>query len=268
MLMFERGGVRALIAAMALLAGGDRLAWADEAGFSQAQQDAIGKIAADYLVKHPEVLVQVSQALQQKRQQQELSQLTQGALTAGDALLADPATPAVGPKDAKVSVVEFFDYQCVYCYRMSETVEKLVKDNPKVRFVFKEFPVFGSRWPASVLAAETGQYVYAKKGADAYLKYHNGLYATGKNEGKLAESDIAAAAKGAGVALEAVKADTTPLETQLQANMKLGNDMGVSGTPTFIVMPSKGASADTVTVIPGATDLETLQKAIDRASAG
>lgn len=265
---FKGRTLRAKSALAALVLACAPFAHADSSvgGFNASQQDAIGKIAADYLIKHPEVLVQVSQALQQKQQEEQISQLTVGAVASADALLNDAKTPAVGPKDAKVAIVEFFDYQCIYCYHMSETVEGLIKANPNVRFVFKEFPVFGARWPASILAAEAGQYVYAKKGGEAYLKYHNGLFATGKNEGKLTEQDVEKALKAVDLKLADVKADAKTLESQIQANMDLGSKMQIQGTPTFVVMPTKGATADSVTVIPGATDTENLQKAIDAAS--
>lgn len=264
MFVFNRQTLSVIIAATAFWAGSS--AHAAEANFTPAQQEAIGKIAAQYLVDHPEVLVQASQALQQKQQQQEAQQMQTGAVASATELTSDPATPTVGPKDVKVAVVQFFDYQCIYCYKMAGAVEQLMEKNPKVRFVFKEFPIFGSRWPASTLAAEAGLKVFSDKGADAYLKYHNALYATGKNEGKLTGEDIAGVTKSAGITLDDVKRDADTLDAQLQKHMKLGSEVGVAGTPTFIVMPVNGATTDNVTVIPGAADLKTLQGAIDKAS--
>ncbi|GGK00780.1 DsbA family protein [Pseudomonas matsuisoli] len=268
MSVFNRQTLFALMAAAAMLVAGERSALAQAAAgdFDAAQQDAIGKIAAQYLIDHPEVLVQVSQALQQKQQQQQTEQMLQGAIKSASELTSDAATPATGPKNAKVAVVQFFDYQCIYCFKMSSAVEQLMEKNENVRFVFKEFPIFGSRWPASTLAAEAGLQVFKSKGADAYVKYHNGLYATGKNEGKLTGTDIEQVAKTAGVSLDDVKKNADALDTQLQKHMTLGSNVGVSGTPTFIVLPIKGANADNVTVVPGAADLATLQQAIDKAS--
>jgi protein-disulfide isomerase len=265
MSVFNRQNLFALMAATALVFTGERSAFAQSASFDAAQQEAIGKIAAQYLIDHPEVLVQASQALQQKQQQQETQQMLEGAVKMADELTGDAATPWTGPKDAKVAVVQFFDYQCIYCFKMSGAVEELMEKNPKVRFVFKEFPIFGSRWPASTLAAETGLQVFKSKGADAYVQYHNGLYATGKNEGKLTGTDIEQVAKKAGVSLEDVKKAADSLDSQLQKHMTLGSNVGISGTPTFIVMPVKGASADNVTVVPGAADVDTLQQAIEKA---
>jgi len=129
---------------------------ADSATFTDAQQQAIGKIASDYIIAHPEVLVQASQKLQAQQQQQQASDSLTAVLANAPALLQDKDTPSYGPKDAKVAFVEFFDYQCLYCSHMAPLVEQTIKANPNVRFVFKEWPIFGDRWKASITAAETG----------------------------------------------------------------------------------------------------------------
>ncbi|ELV4008151.1 thioredoxin domain-containing protein, partial [Escherichia coli] len=141
-------------------------------------------------------------------------------------------------------------------------LEKVIKANPDVRFVFKEFPIFGQRWPASLSAAKTGLQIWKQKGADAYLNYHNAIYATGHNEGKLTDADISAAAK-------AVKFDakTAPdVQGTLDGINTLAQQLGFSGTPALVVLPSAGASADNVTVIPGYTSAEALQQAISHAA--
>lgn len=103
-------------------------------------------------------------------------------LTSHYALLNDKATPSVGPADAKVALVEFFDYQCSVCAQQAPVLESLMHANPLVRYVFKEWSIFGTRWPVSMAAAETGLQIWQQKGADAYLAYHNVVFATGHNE--------------------------------------------------------------------------------------
>lgn len=235
-------------------------------GFTDKQQQQIGKIAAQYLVDHPEVLQQAGQKLQQQQQQQATQQLRESALEQQDALLNDKATPSVGPKDAKIAVVEFFDYQCIYCAHTAPEVEKTMQAHPEARYVFKEFPVFGERWPASNQAALTGLSIYKEKGAQAYLHYHNGIFATGKNEGKLKQSDIDALASKAGVTSAQINANRSNAEKALNDTMDLGQELGIMGTPTLVVMPVKGATADNVTVIPGAADSDTLDEAIKKAA--
>ena len=133
--------------------------------------------------------------------------------------------------------------------------------NPQVRYVFKEWPIFGARWPASMDAAETGLQIWQQKGAAAYLAYHNAVFATGHNEGQLTQQDISHASAKAGK-LKGKKAEI--LDTLAQTDA-LAQNLGFRGTPGLIVMPVMGATADNVTVVPGGASQETLQAAISKA---
>lgn len=237
-----------------------------DGNFSADQQKEIGAIAAKYLVDHPEVLQQASQQLQQQQQDQATSELRQNALQQADALLNDSQTPTYGPKNAKVAVVEFFDYQCIYCAHTAPELEKTMKAHTEARYVFKEFPVFGQRWAASTQAAIDGLTIYKEKGAKAYLNYHNGIFGTGKNEGSLKESDISAIAAKSGISQAQLKANSDSAKIWINNNMELAQQLGVMGTPTLIVMPTQGANADNTTAIPGAADQATLDKAIKKAA--
>ncbi len=102
----------------------------------------MGEIAAEYLVAHPEVLVAVSQKLQEQ-------QFAVRVMDNQAALLNDADTPAFGPENARVAVIEFFDYQCIHCSSVAPELEKVMKTHPDVRYVFKEWPIFGDRWKNS-----------------------------------------------------------------------------------------------------------------------
>lgn len=229
--------------------------------FTPEQEARIGEVAKAYLLDHPEVLVEVSQKLQAQQQEQQLHALTTAVLAHQDALLNDKATPSYGPADARVALVEFFDYQCSVCAQQAPVLEALMQANPQVRYVFKEWPIFGARWPASMAAAETGLQIWKQKGADAYLAYHNAIYATGHDEGKLTPQDIAHASVKAGK-LKGKKAEALDTLSQIDA---LAQNLGFRGTPGLIVMPVSGATVDNVTVVPGGASQATLQTAIDKA---
>ena len=230
--------------------------------FSPEQEARIGEIAADYLVAHPEILVTVSSKLLEQQQTRKQNMFALSVMDNQTALLQDPDTPAFGPEKAKVAVIEFFDYQCVFCSRFAPELEKVMKAQPDVRYVFKEWPSFGNRWPESLQAAQQGLSVWKQKGAQAYVTYHNALYATGHNEGALTESDIRAAASKAGLATPAKDENTASLEK----NSSLAESLGLTGTPGIIVMPVSGATPDTITVFPEAVTAERLQAAILKAS--
>ncbi|EKZ6361293.1 thioredoxin domain-containing protein [Klebsiella aerogenes] len=234
---------------------------APAATFTAEQEARIGKIAADYLVAHPEVLLQASQKLQQIQAEQQASAATQAVIKNADKLTQDKATPTYGPANGKVTVIEFFDYQCIYCSRLAPVMEQVIKDHPQTRFAFKEWPIFGSRWATSLDAAKTGLQIYQQKGAEAYLTYHNGVYATGHNEGKLTAADIQQQAKK--VNFDAKKA--ADVEPALENINQLAQEIGLSGTPGVIVMPTTGATEATITVFPGLADKASLDAAIKKA---
>lgn len=172
-------------------------------------------------------------------------------------LLHDPDTPAYGPDNAKVAVIEFFDYQCVFCSRFAPELEKVMKAQPDIRYLVKEWPIFGGRWEASLKAAQQGLTVWQKKEPQAYVTYHNAIYATGHNEGMLTAEDILAATSKAGLAAPAPGDHTASLEK---------NSNLATGTPGIIVMPVSGATPDTITVFTEAVTADRLQSAIRKTS--
>ncbi|MFJ3358443.1 DsbA family protein [Serratia liquefaciens] len=230
--------------------------------FTPEQEARIQELTRSYLLAHPDILVDVSRKLEAQQQVQQLAAMTQAVLHHQDALLNDKSTPSYGPTDAKVAFIEFFDYQCSVCARQEQVIESLMKANPQVRYIFKEWPIFSQRWEPSMTAARTGLQVWQQKGADAYLAYHKALYATGHDEGKLTQADITNAAAQTGK----LKGENDEMQALLSATDKLAQNLGLRGTPGMIVMPVNGATADNVTVIPGGADLGMLQSAIERAT--
>lgn len=230
--------------------------------FTPVQEARIGEVAKEYLLAHPEVLVEVSQKLQALQQEKQQQAMTAAVLGHQDALLNDKATPSFGPGDAKVAFIEFFDYQCSVCARQAPVIESLMKANPQVRYMFKEWPIFAQRWEPSLIAAKTGLQLWQEKGSGAYLAYHNALYASGHDEGKLTQADITRAVGKAGE----LKGTNDSMLEVLSRTDTLAQSLGLRGTPAMIVMPTKGVTADNVTVIPGGTNQASLQAAIDKAA--
>jgi protein-disulfide isomerase len=147
----------------------------------------------------------------------------------------------------------------VYLYAMAA--------NAGVRFAFRDWTIFAARYPESSQASHRGLGVYRKQGADAYMAFHNGIYRTGHNEGKLTAEDIekVAAAAGAGAASDEDKAVSDHVT---ENNAVLAEMMGLRGTPGIIVMPAGNATPDNTTVIPGVVSEQVMQQAIARAEKG
>ena len=229
--------------------------------FTPQQEAEIGKIAGEYLLAHPEILVQVSQKLQAQQQARAQLSFALKVMEQQNVLLHDPETPVSGPDNAKVAIIEFFDYQCVHCSRLAPTMEEVMKESKNVRFIFKEWPIFAGRWPASEKAAIRGLEIWKQKGAEAYMRYHNGIFRTGHDEGKLTDADIQSVSAAAGFA-STVDTDSGNVLTR---NDELAQSLGLTGTPGLIVMPVKNATPETITVFPGRASADQLKAAIARA---
>ena len=237
--------------------------------FTPTQREEIGKIAADYIVNHPDVLVKASKKLQQQQMKAMQDKMLTNALANKQELLNDKNTPMTKPNNAKVAVIEFFDYQCAFCHKVFPTVKKLIKSNPNVMYVFKEFPIFSQRWKTSKYAAEIGQAVYQLGGYKAYIKYHNAVFSSGKMEGKLTKADIDGFVTTSGVDLTKAKALAPKLSSLVTKTLNFGiKKLNFQGTPIFIIMPINDANKNNTTVIPGFTNLQTLQNAINKAKGG
>lgn len=235
--------------------------------FTPEQQARIGEIAADYLVAHPDVLLEASRKLQARQQALQQQAYVQSALKAHRLLMQLDGVPVKGPADSKVIVTEFFDYECIACSMMAPVMEKVMAANAGVRFAFRDWTIFAARYPESMQASHRGLDIYRKQGADAYMTFHNGIYRTGHNEGKLAAEDIkkVAAAAGAG---DVIDADNVVYDHITESNADLAEMLGLSGTPGIVVMPTENATPDNITVIPGVVSEQVMQQAIARAEKG
>lgn len=247
------------IVAASLLASSS-LALADNRSATDSNLDA--KIKA-YIMNHPEVIMASMQKMQQEQQMKQMKAGKKAAIAHAKALVNDELSPAV--QSGPVTVVEFFDYQCSVCHMMFPKVEKLMKNNPNVRFVFKEFPIFG---PASKYAAQASV-AARKQDSKHFMKFHNALFKSGLMEGKMKDADVMKIAEKSGLNIKKLKADmaSDSVKQEVKNTYKLASDLKLVGTPAFVVLPTDEtkATTETVTFVPGAADAGTLQKAIDQA---
>jgi protein-disulfide isomerase len=197
------------------------------------------------------------------------SDKTSKFLAVKDTIYNSDLTPKSDVKDPAVVIYEFFDYQCMYCSKVAPEIEKAVADHKDVQIVFVEFPIFGERSVSSEYAAEVGTAIYKLYGAKAYVKYHDGIFASGEDEGKLQNSTIEKVAKDAGANMTEVTTAITAnkIPKHLKDTLTMGfKDLGITGTPYLVVTPVKGASAANTTVIGGYTDYKGIQDAIVKAT--
>src|SRR6187402_677673 len=119
--------------------------------FSDTQRTDIEAIVKNYLVSHPEVLEEAMAELTKRQAAAETQKHEASIAQNSDAIFNSPRQVVLGNKDGDVTFVEFFDYNCGYCKRAMDDMLSLLKDDPKLKVVLKEFPVLG---PGSVEAAQ------------------------------------------------------------------------------------------------------------------
>ncbi len=114
-------------------------------GFELDQVQGIEQIVRDYLLKHPEVLIQSLTNYQQRQTVAEQQRQQQAVIDSRAALTQDPDAPVMGNRDGDVVIVEFFDYRCPYCRRVAGPLKEVVEGDGKVRLIMKEFPILGAQ---------------------------------------------------------------------------------------------------------------------------
>ncbi|MCA8903079.1 MAG: thioredoxin domain-containing protein [Hyphomonas sp.] len=224
--------IRPMITAAALAVLALTPACADSAGSKASMsREEIEQIVHEYIVQHPEVIEEAIYALS-ARERAEAREAAKAAIVENaDALYNLPTDYSIGPADAPVTIVEFFDYRCGYCKRSVDWVQGLPEayDN-KVRVVFKEHPIFGGVSQDAALAA------LAAGRQGKYVEMHIALMKLKSND-DLTSAKIDDLAKGFGLDVGKLRADMKSIEVQKQLSdaLALGEKLAVDGTPGFFI---------------------------------
>lgn len=163
-------------------------------------------------------------------------------------ILHDPDIPALGNADADITIVEYFDYQCPYCRKVSPELAQVVHDDGHIRLIFKDWPIFGG---ASIYAARLA---LASKYQGKFAEAHQALISL---RDKLSEDKIDTALSEAGIDLARAKADLAANHDEINAvlarNHQQAVGLGFRGTPAFIIGHFR---------VPGAPDAAAFKQAI------
>lgn len=228
-----------------------------------AHPDEVGEIVKGYFVKHPEAVGQILVETLKHRAAVAATISGAAAKAAADhsAAVASNAAPlftsshqvTLGDPKGDVTLVEFFDYSCGYCKRALPDMLALLKDDPKLRIVLKEFPILG---PGSVDAARVAIAVRMQDpGGQKYIAFHQELLG---GPGPASREKALAAAKDQGLDIKRLEQDMASEEVgiTLKEDLKLASAVGISGTPGYVIGKD---------VVVGAVGLTTLKRQIDMA---
>ena len=215
------------------------------AEFNAKDKKAIEDVVRQYLLDHPEVILD---AIDKLREQERLAkeEAHKKALKDSHAQIYDQKlSPKTGGPDADVTIVEFFDYQCGYCKHVFPTLMKIIGEDKKIQVIWKDLPILS---PVSRFAAR------AAMAADRQGRYFDAHVALMGLKGRLTENRVMDTMEKTGVDMKKLVKDMADpeIERYLDETNELARALGISGTPAFLI----GG-----TLVPGAIggdDMRTL----------
>lgn len=194
---------------------------AAEKSFSKEE---IEKIIHDYIVKNPKLIMDSVDEYQKTYMEK---QSAEGLEKNKDAL-ADAGSPEAGNPKGDVTIVEFFDYNCHFCKSAFPAIKSLLEKDKNVRVIFKEFPILG---PTSETAAKWALAAFKQ---NKYYEFHAALM---DSKDPISDDMLARNAKKVGMDVSKAKSDveSSDVAMQIAKNHTLANDLGLSGTPAFVI---------------------------------
>ncbi len=202
-----------------------------------APQFMSGRIVRQGMLNDPQILVDAADALRDRQYAP--------TLASSRGMLETPfGSSWKGAVKPEVILVEFYDYACPYCKASNPHVDQLLRENPKLRVVYRELPILG---PDSVVAARLS---LAASKVGRFQQFHDALYAAGRP----APETNAAAARIANI--PPTPSQDVAIEAELKKNFSLASQLGATGTPLFVVGDR---------VLSGAVGYDALKKAVEAA---
>ncbi|MBX9459436.1 MAG: DsbA family protein [Rhizobium sp.] len=197
--------------------------------FDDSQKEEIGKIVREYLLAHPEVMVEVQQALEKKQTDERLALAKVAVKDNAEAIFNSPNDFALGNPQGKTTIVEFFDYNCGYCKRALSDMEAIIKSDPDVRFVLKEFPILGQ----DSVDAHKVSFAVKLVAPEKYGDFHRALMA-GEHADEARALDVA---KSLGLSEDAIRAKLAevPHDDSVRDAYQLAAKLGITGTPSYVL---------------------------------
>lgn len=232
-----------------MLSGTVQAAEQDSSKFTDAERAEIESIVKNYLLENPKVMQEVGQELASMLEEERRDAQTEAVISLRGQFVTEGVTPVFGNPKGDIDVVVFLDYNCGYCRRVLPVLEELVADDPYVRVVVREYPVFGEASVDAAMAALAAQ----QQGK--YSEFHHKLISV---EGEKIDEGVAEeAARSVGLDLSEFRSFMSAElgERELAKSHVLADALHIRGTPAFVVGN---------VVIPGMVDLNSLKKVISQ----
>jgi protein-disulfide isomerase len=222
---------------------------ADKSAFNDVQKEELNKLIRAYILTHPEIISEAIDALDAKTEKTKVDKRNAVISTRRQELFNPAEGTIIGNPKGDVTVVEFFDYNCGYCKAMFQAMKDLLKEDPRMRVVLKEYPILG---PSSMTASRAA---LAARKQGKYQDMHLALLA---HKGSLTDGSIMEIAAKTGLDVRKLENDMKdPAITDvIVKNHNLADELGIDGTPSLIIGDA---------FVPGAISKEKLVEHIAKA---
>ena len=214
---------------------------------------AIDQSIRDFLERHPEVVVEAQQKYAQIQAEEEAAAVKNAVVENRAKLTADPSLPVVGNPSGKITLVEFFDYNCGYCRKAHEDMLVVQKANPDVKIVLQPFPILGPDSSAAHVVAAAFNALYPAK----YPEFHSAILSAPEKADEASVMEIAIGFGGDEAALRLAMAKPSVNEG-FNRTYALANALKITGTPTYVIGDD---------IVSGAVGVEALNAGIQSISA-
>lgn len=208
-------------------------------------KEQVETIIYEFIQKNPQVIISSLKSMQQKEYEDSLKQAKITIQNKQDQLQGKDSgiTLMAGNKDGDVTVITFLDYRCGYCKKGNAELKKVIEKDANVKVIFKEYPVLGGM---SQKLARTALAVYLVD-PSKYAQFHNALIESREPSEPFIENTLKMLNIDHIKVKEAMK--DPRVEKELASVHELAGELGIRGTPAFIIGDE---------LIPGAVDHEAI----------
>jgi protein-disulfide isomerase len=198
--------------------------------FTEVQKEALDARIRSFLIENPEVMLEVFEVLESRRQVAEVEADAEKVARNSDALVLGAPNPVLGNPEGDVTVVKFSDYRCGFCRTAAPIVADLIEGDAGVRVVIREFPILGEE---SVVASRVALAAASQPG-DVYERLHMALF---NYRGPMTEDAAMNLATQAGADMAALRRamESPDIVETIRGTYALARDLGIEGTPSFVI---------------------------------
>jgi protein-disulfide isomerase len=203
---------------------------APQVAAAEVDRGTVENIVREYLLGNPELMLEVQDALEARQQAEQQARQAETLAAKKELIYNSPNQMIIGDPNAKTTVVEFFDYNCGFCKRAHADMQRIVEENPNVKFIMKEFPVLGE---ASVAAHHVSLAVI-RLYPEIYTEFHDKLLGSDQRKDGALAMQIAVSL-GADPAKLEVEAKSPSNNDAIREVYELADGLGITGTPSYVL---------------------------------